>query len=235
MPLLSALAALLLSSLPVSTSTGVLSPRRRISVRSSRPVIFGMWRSSRIKSTWPRSIAARPSAPSAAVSTAQAGSCWNRPSASRSTRTIDSSSSTISTRLVARAAAACVAISVASDEVSPLPLGVVEGVVGALDQVADVAGIVGIAGDAEARGQRAVLERIALDDRAHPLGIDQRRRLRRARQEGDELVAAVPRHDRVAPRLARQQLDDLLEHVVAGAVAPAIVDGLEAVEVEQDQ
>src|SRR5499433_4446335 len=140
------------------------------------------------------------------------------------------SSSTISTRFVP-----CGAISVTSDEVSPLPLGVVEGVVGALDQVADVARIVWIAGDAEARGQRAVLEGIALDDRAHPLGVDQRRRLRRARQEGDELIAAVPGDNRIAPRLARQELDDLLEHVVAGAVAPAIVDGLEAVEVEQDE
>src|SRR5499427_9974408 len=127
------------------------------------------------------------------------------------TRTIDSSSSTISTRLVARAAVTSVAISVTSHDVAALPLGLVQRVIGALDQVGDVAGVVGVAGDAEARRQRSVLERIALDDRAHPLGVDERRGLRRARQERDELVAAVPGHDRVLPRLARQELDHLLE------------------------
>src|SRR2546426_12387136 len=138
------------------------------------------------------------------------------------------SSSTIRTVLVARAVVVIIGSpQETSNDVPPLPLGLVESVVGALDQVGDAPGIVRKAGHAEARRQRPVLERIALDDRAHAFRVHDRRRLGRAREEGDEFVAAVPGHDSVAPGLARQELDDLLEDLVAGAVAPAIGDGLE--------
>src|SRR5437870_12257708 len=63
-----------------------------------------------------------------------------------------------------------------SHEVSSLTLSLVQGVVGALDQVDDVSGVVGVTGDTEARRQWSVLERIALDDRAHALGVDDRGR-----------------------------------------------------------
>src|SRR5438876_939372 len=87
----------------------------------------------------------------------------------RSIRTVAGSSSTIRMRLVERVSpgASSMAISETSHEVSSLTLGIVQGVVGALDQVGDVSGVVGVTGDAEARRQRSVLERIALDDRAH--------------------------------------------------------------------
>src|SRR5437660_3602264 len=193
--------------------------------------------SSNTRSNRSRSSAARASSPSTANAIWYSWSCRNPPRTSRSIRTVAGSSSTIRMRLVERVSpgASSMAISETSHEVSSLTLGIVQGVVGALDQVGDVSGVVGVTGDAEARRQRSVLKRIALDDRAHALGVDDRGRLGGARQERDELVAAVSSHDRVAPRLARQELHDLLEHVVAGAVAPAIVDGLEAVEVEQDE
>src|SRR5438132_11638104 len=192
--------------------------------------------SSNTRSNRSRSSAARASAPSTARAIWYSWSCRNPPRTSRSIRTVAGSSSTIRMRLVERVSpASSMAISETPHEVSSLTLGIVQGVVGALDQVGDVSGVVGVTGDAEARRQRSVLTRIALDDRAHALGADDRGRLGGARQERDELVAAVSSHDRVPPRLARQELHDLLEHVVAGAVAPAIVDGLEAVEVEQDE
>src|SRR5258705_2539490 len=146
------------------------------------------------------------------------------------------SSSTISTVFVMRALpVGSVVTSEASHEIPPLSFGLVQGVVGALDQVGDAPGVVGKARDAEARRQWSVRERVALDDRAHALGVDERRRLGRARKQRDELVTALSGHDRVASQLARQELHDLLEDLVAGAVAPAVVDGLEAVEIEQDE
>src|SRR5947209_15784735 len=193
--------------------------------------------SSNTRSNRARSSAARASSPSTARAIRYSWSCRNPPRTSRSIRTVAGSSSTIRMRLVERVSpgASSMAILETSHEVSSLTLGVVQGVVGALDQVDDVSGVVGVTGDTEARRQWSVLERIALDDRAHALGVDDRGRLGGARQERDELVAAVSSHARVAPRLARQELHDLLEHVVAGAVAPAVVDGLETVEVEQDE
>src|SRR5213593_1565254 len=110
------------------------------------------------------------------------------------------SSSTIRTVLVARAVVVIIGSpQETSNDVPPLPLRLVESVVGALDQVGDAPGIVRKAGHAEARGQRPILEWIALDDRAHAFGVYECRRLGRAREKGDELVAAVPSDHGVAP------------------------------------
>ena len=54
-----------------------------------------------------------------------------------------------------------------------------------------------------------------------------------ARQHG-ELVAAETREHVVAARRAAEALDHRLQHLVADRVAVAIVDALEAVEVEQE-
>src|SRR5947209_2763830 len=69
----------------------------------------------------------------------------------RSIRTVAGSSSTIRMRLVERVSpgASSMAISETSHEVSSLTLGIVQGVVGALDQVGDVFGVDGGTGDAE--------------------------------------------------------------------------------------
>src|SRR5262249_4711538 len=102
-----------------------------------------------------------------------------------------------------------------SNDVSALPLCLVERMVGTLDQVGHTPGLVRKATHTKPRGQGAVLEGVALDDRAHPLGVHECRRFGRARQQGDELIAAVSGDDGITARLAGQELDDLLEDVVA--------------------
>src|SRR2546428_13446944 len=103
------------------------------------------------------------------------------------------SSSTIRTVLVARAVVVIIGSpQETSHDVPPLPLRLVESVVGALDQDGDAPGIVRKAGHAEARRQRPGLERIALDDRAHAFPGNDLRRLGPAREEVDAFVVALP-------------------------------------------
>ena len=54
-------------------------------------------------------------------------------------------------------------------------------------------------------------------------------------QQHDELVAAEPRHQVGGAHLAGEHHGDRLEHRVAGGMAMAVVDRLEAVEIEVDQ
>src|SRR5213596_2492176 len=57
---------------------------------------------------------------------------------------------------------------------------------------------------------------------------------RRLRHHDDELFAAVPGHDVHRTRLPPQQLADLSQHGIAGDVAAGVVDGLEAVDVGEE-
>ena len=73
-----------------------------------------------------------------------------------------------------------------------------------------------------------------LGEHAHePVG--DRRRVVAVLEQHDELVAAQPGHQVAVAGRAPQPGGQLDEHDVAGVVAEAVVDRLEAVEVEQQQ
>ena len=78
-------------------------------------------------------------------------------------------------------------------------------------------------------------ERVPLDHLADPPRVADAAQLRRVHQEHRELVAAEARDDREVPRVLDQEPRDLPQRFVARAVAEAIVDVLEVVEVEEDE
>ena len=94
-------------------------------------------------------------------------------------------------------------------------------------------------GHADRHGHRDLgvleLERRLLDELAHLVGEGERVGAVDLGQHDGELLAAVARQDVLAPDLALDDRRQLLEHVVAGEVAEAVVDRLEAIDVEQDQ
>ena len=72
------------------------------------------------------------------------------------------------------------------------------------------------------------------DDFADAVGIQPGARLGGLHQQHGELVPAVAGHHVDAARVLHEDLGDLAQRVVAHGVAELVVDGLEAVEVQQD-
>src|SRR5262249_31415283 len=91
------------------------------------------------------------------------------------------------------------------------------------------------AGDAEANGDGAVGERMLLDDGADALGIREAARFGGVHEDDRKLVAAVPRDDAEAPRVLHQELGDVPQRLVAGAVTEPVVDLFEVIEIHEGQ
>jgi len=129
-------------------------------------------------------------------------------------------------------------VAFADDPVAPGALGLVQAHVGGVQQV--VGGGVGVlrqAGDphADGHGDRPPVvdrHRELLDAQAQPLGhhagdVD----VRRAHQQGELLAADTGQHVVLAQHLG-ELAGDLDKHLVAGLVAPGVVDLLEMVDIE---
>src|SRR5690606_8250844 len=102
------------------------------------------------------------------------------------------------------------------------------------DQGVGVEGVERVAGDAEAGGGPEVdlLELERFDRGTELLGDLERAVVVGAGQQQEELLAAVAAADVAAAQRGVDRLADAREDVVAGAVAEAVVDLLEVVEIE---
>src|SRR4030095_4040770 len=87
--------------------------------------------------------------------------------------------------------------------------------------------------DPEAGGDRRMGEPVLLDEVEDALGVREAAGLRRVHQDDRELVAAVPGHDAEAARVLDQELGDLAQDLVPGAVTEPVVDLLEVIQVQQ--
>ena len=119
--------------------------------------------------------------------------------------------------------------------VSAQTLGVVQRPVGGDDEIVDGRGVFRQAGDAEAGGDRRVREAVLLDDVPDTLRVRETAAFDGVHQDDRELVAPVARDDAEASRVLHQELGDVAQHLVPGAVAEAIVDFLEVVEIQQGE
>ena len=117
-------------------------------------------------------------------------------------------------------------------------LGVVHRGVGGLQQVGDGAAVVGVDGQPDGRGDRPA--DLVETDRLGELGEEvlgsplEGRRVGCGEEQG-ELVAAQAHREVLGGGDGPGPLTDLDEHPVTGVVPQGVVDGLEAVQVEQQQ
>src|SRR5262249_61279261 len=74
-----------------------------------------------------------------------------------------------------------------------------------------------------------------LDDGADALGIREAAGFGGVHEDDRKLVAAVPRDDAEAPRVLHQELGDVPQRLVAGAVTEPVVDLFEVIEVHDGQ
>jgi len=126
-------------------------------------------------------------------------------------------------------------------EAEPAParlLGTVQRRVGILEQGLRVAAVARMEGDAHAGGHRtrAPADEHRLGQAGGDLAGDLRRERRPGRvlDEDDELVSTEAGHGVLGPQAGRQACRDFAQQGVADVVAVAVVDQLEAVEVEEE-
>src|SRR5574341_714088 len=116
--------------------------------------------------------------------------------------------------------------------IPPEPLSIVQRAIGSHNEIVGRGPVLGEAGHAEAHGDRPVTEGVLLHEGPHALGVGDRPGRRRVHQDDRELVAAVPGDHAEAPRVLEEEPRQVLEDLVARAVAEAVVDGLEVVHIE---
>ena len=124
-------------------------------------------------------------------------------------------------------------------DAAPVALGGIEREIGVAHQRLGVMPVLGRDRDADraADADRRALDRIGLrqvEDHA-PREIAEPRAIGLIGQDHLEFVAAQASDQPVAADRALQALRHLLEQRVAGVVAERVVDGLEAIEIEQEQ
>ena len=121
------------------------------------------------------------------------------------------------------------------DAVLAEPLGLVQRGVGGLQEVAQIAAVVGPAGDAERQRQPPAAQ---IDARQAPLQAAADRAgvgLRRLRQQQRELLAADAEDAVGRAHAPAQQRADLAQRVVSGHVPARVVELLEVVDVGQHE
>jgi len=121
------------------------------------------------------------------------------------------------------------------DAVLARPLGRVQSLVRRLDEILGGGRhVLGEGGDAEARRHATLVgELIRRENIADAIRVEARPRLGRLHQEDGELVAAIAADDVDAARMPEQDLGHPRSVLVARGMAQVVVDGLEAVEIEE--